>query len=125
MVRPYVESNDPKFHLQINGEALRHWREVRRQPRAAFDVLQANISSIGYKMEESARDRNMKRMPSTAPAPIRRVKCTVFDTFAYLVELFLKMDDPESPQPPPPLKRQNALWGIKLLEALNTKGPND
>ena len=33
------------------------------------------------------------------------------------------MDDPESPQlpPPPPLKRQNALWDAKLLEALNSK----
>ena len=32
------------------------------------------------------------------------------------------MDDIESPQPPepPPLKRQNALWGAKLLEALNS-----
>ena len=57
MVRPYVESNDPKFHLQINGEALWHWRKVRGHPRAAFDVLQASISRIGYKLEESARDR--------------------------------------------------------------------
>ena len=33
MVRPYVDSCDPKFRLQINGEALWHWREVRGQPR--------------------------------------------------------------------------------------------
>ena len=45
MVRPYVDSCDPKFRLQINGEALWHWREVRGQPRVAFDVLQASISS--------------------------------------------------------------------------------
>ena len=32
------------------------------------------------------------------------------------------MADPESPQPPPPLKRQNALWGKKLLEAVEHKG---
>ena len=31
------------------------------------------------------------------------------------------MDDPELLEPPPPLKRQNALWGSKLLEALNSK----
>ena len=57
MVRPYVDSCDPKFRLQINGEALWHWREVRGQPRVAFDVLQASISQIGYQLEESARDR--------------------------------------------------------------------
>ena len=57
MVRPYVDSCDPKFRLQINGEALWHWREVRGQPSVAFDVLQASISRIGYKLEESARDR--------------------------------------------------------------------
>ena len=57
MVPPYVESNDPKFHLQINGEALWHWRKVCGHPCAAFDVLQASISRIGYKLEESARDR--------------------------------------------------------------------
>ena len=32
------------------------------------------------------------------------------------------MDDPESPDLPLALKRQNALWGSKLLEALNPKG---
>ena len=57
MVRPYVDSCDLKFHLQINGEALWHWREVRGQPSVAFDVLQASIPRIGYKLEESARDR--------------------------------------------------------------------
>ena len=48
MVRPYVDSCDPKFHLQINGEALWHRREVRGQPSVAFDVLQESISRIGY-----------------------------------------------------------------------------
>jgi len=57
MVRPYVELNDPKFQLQINGEAVWHWREVRGHPYAAFDVLQASILRIRYKLEESARDR--------------------------------------------------------------------
>ena len=57
MVRPYVDSCDPKFHLQINGEALWHCREVRGQPSVAFDVLQESISRTGYKLEESARDR--------------------------------------------------------------------
>ena len=31
------------------------------------------------------------------------------------------MDDPKPSERLPPLKRQNALWGIKLLEALTTK----
>ena len=57
MVRPYVDSCDQKFRLQINGEALWHWREVRGKPSTAFDVLQASISHLGYKLEESARDR--------------------------------------------------------------------
>ena len=52
MVRPYVESNDPKFHLQINGEALWHWRKVRGHPRAACCKV--------------------KCVPSTVPAPIKR-----------------------------------------------------
>jgi len=38
------------------------------------------------------------------------------------------MDEPKEDIPPPPssllrLKWQNALWGTKLLEALNPKGP--
>ena len=57
MVHPYVDSCDPNFCLQINREALWHWREVHGQPRAAFNVLQASISHIGYKLEESARNR--------------------------------------------------------------------
>ena len=57
MVRPYVDSCDQKFRLQINGEALWHWREVRGKPSTAFDVLQASISHLGYQLEESARDR--------------------------------------------------------------------
>ena len=57
MVRPYIDSCDPKICLQRNGQALWHWREVRGQPSVAFDVLQASISRIGYKLEESARDR--------------------------------------------------------------------
>ena len=31
------------------------------------------------------------------------------------------MDDPKPSERLPPLKRQNALWGIKLLEALTKK----
>ena len=52
MVRPIVDFCYSKFRLQINGEALseRHSREVRGQPNVAFDVLQANISRIGYKL---------------------------------------------------------------------------
>ena len=57
MVRPYVDSCDQKFRLQINGEALWHWREVRGKPSIAFEVLQASISHLGYKLEESACDR--------------------------------------------------------------------
>jgi len=37
------------------------------------------------------------------------------------------MEEPKKRNTPPPplphLKRQNALWGPKLLEALNPKGP--
>ena len=34
----------------------------------------------------------------------------------------VKEDCPPPPEPPPRLKRQNALWGAKLLEAVNAKG---
>ena len=57
MVRPYVDSCDLKFCLQIYEEAVWHWREVRGQPIVTFDVLQASILGIRYKLEESARDR--------------------------------------------------------------------
>ena len=67
MVRPYVDSCDPKFRLQINGEALWHWREVRGQPSTAFDVLQASISRLGYKLEESARDRGGHAIATNIP----------------------------------------------------------
>ena len=36
MVRPYVDSCDYKFRLQINGEAFSHWREVRGYPSTAL-----------------------------------------------------------------------------------------
>ena len=33
------------------------------------------------------------------------------------------MDEPQSSDPPPPpLKRQNAMWGKELLKALNLQG---
>ena len=41
--------------------------------------------------------------------------------FAY----YNAMDDPKPSERLPPLKRQNALWGVKLLEALNLKGNFD
>jgi len=34
-----------------------------------------------------------------------------------------KEDIPSPSSPLPRLKRQNALWGTKPLEALNSKGP--
>lgn len=47
------------------------------------------------------------------------LKSMVFLTHLIIDELI--MDDPETPDPPPPLKRQEALRGSKLLEAMNPK----
>ena len=40
----YVDSCNPNYPLQINGEELWHWREVR-------------VARLGYKLEESSHDR--------------------------------------------------------------------
>ena len=38
MVYPDVNSCDSKYHLQVNGEPLWHWRVVRGRPSSdAFD----------------------------------------------------------------------------------------
>ena len=60
--------------------------------------------------------------------PYGAVNRTLFKALSFHL---VSENDPSAelqPQPPPlplPLKRQNALWGTKLLEALNTKGHND
>ena len=59
-----------------------------------------------------------------APDPIRISENVRYLPFSK--HLRLEMDDPESPPPPPPpIKRQNAHWRKKLLEALNPKGHVD
>ena len=57
MVTPFVEGNDPKFALQINGNLLWEWRTLEGSLKKLFAVLQANLGAIGYGLEESAFDR--------------------------------------------------------------------
>lgn len=57
MIPPFVEENNAMFHLQLNGEVVWRWREVCAQPRTLFDLLQASILPLGYKLVESARER--------------------------------------------------------------------
>ena len=50
MVPPFVDENDPMYYLQLNGEVAYKWREVYRQPRTAFQLLQRSILPLGYQL---------------------------------------------------------------------------
>jgi len=56
MVAPLVEGNDPNFALQINGNLLWEWRALAGSLKKLFEVLQANLGAIGYRLEESDFD---------------------------------------------------------------------
>jgi len=45
------------YHLQLNGEAAYKWREVYRQPRTVFQLLQRSILPLGYQLMASAEER--------------------------------------------------------------------
>ena len=51
-----LKGYDPMFHLQINGEALWQWRDIKR-PHQIFDVLQFNLYPIGYQLSSSCQNR--------------------------------------------------------------------
>ena len=51
-----LKGYDPMFHLQINGEALWQWRDIKR-PHQIFDVLQFNLYQIGYQLSSSCQNR--------------------------------------------------------------------
>ena len=66
MVPPFVDENDPMYYLQLNGEVAHKWREVYRQPRTAFQLLQRSILPLGYQLMASAEER------------VRRAMCIAF-----------------------------------------------
>ena len=57
MVPPFVDENSPMYYLQLNGEAALRWREVSGKPRTVFQLLQKSVKPLGYRFEESARER--------------------------------------------------------------------
>ena len=57
MVPPFVDEHDSMYHLQLNGEAAYKWREVYRQPRTVFQLLQRSILPLGYQLMASAEER--------------------------------------------------------------------
>ena len=57
IVPPFIEESNPTFHLQINGEVVWKWREVCWPPRKVFNLLQASILPLGYRLAESACER--------------------------------------------------------------------
>ena len=56
MVAPFVNGDDKNFSLQINGKILCEWKKLEGNLKKLFAALQANLRSIGYKLEESAFD---------------------------------------------------------------------
>jgi len=68
MVRPYVDSCDPNFCLQINGEALWHWREYvlntswRESARDRVGhVIATNIRNFWRKINGISNGKKRKR----------------------------------------------------------------
>ena len=51
-----LKGYDPMFYLQINGEALWQWRVIKGQNQM-FEVLQANLVTLGYRLSSSCKDR--------------------------------------------------------------------
>ena len=51
-----LKGYDPRFHLQINGEALWKWRVIK-SPDEMFDTLHFNLYQIGYQLSSSCRKR--------------------------------------------------------------------
>ena len=49
-------NGSPKFHLQVNGEALWHWRKLNSLNQL-FNILQENLSKIGYRLSSPSRAR--------------------------------------------------------------------
>ena len=43
IVPPFVDENNPMFHLHLNGEVALQWRQVYGQPCKVFNLLQRSI----------------------------------------------------------------------------------
>ena len=57
MDSPCKHDHDPHFSLKINGKALWLWRKAEGRAKIAFNVLQACLPKLGYKLKESACER--------------------------------------------------------------------
>ena len=54
MVAPFVNGDDKNFSLQIKRKIVWEWETLEGNLKKLFAALQANVSSIGYTLEESA-----------------------------------------------------------------------
>ena len=57
MSSPLVNGYDRFFYLQINGEVLWKWRELKMDSTRIFHALQDGLDSIGYRLNCSCQVR--------------------------------------------------------------------
>ena len=58
VVPPFLEESNPVYIIQMSGEAAWKWRVFYCLPLRVFDLLQASILPLGYKLNESSCDRD-------------------------------------------------------------------
>ena len=51
---PFADGRDPNFSLQINGKAQWEWRRIEENLKKLFEVLQANLFKLDYKLGAAA-----------------------------------------------------------------------
>ena len=61
MIPPFADGKDPNFKLEVNGKIIWEWRTLEGCHMKLFNVLQANLMAIGYKLEVTAFGSNRQR----------------------------------------------------------------